>query len=229
MCTGAAAPPLDQVCQPTTGAICDAAPSVLQACVWGCEMYCVASDTFCSDPCPPGFCDPTSDAPGVAVCFNSGAGSTPTMDEAVAFCAEFELMECQDALCGDDSAPTCTETCTDTCRFDNDDECDDGGPGAQFSECDLGTDCTDCKTTQGLPPRLGSAPTSCSPASGCCRFTSECCSDGPDALRCIGSAEVGHCRTECTDTGVCPEGFECQGVVDSNGDPTDDSVCIPCR
>jgi hypothetical protein len=37
-----------------------------------------------------------------------------------------------------------TAGCNDTCVFAGDGECDDGGPGAQFVECDLGTDCTDC-------------------------------------------------------------------------------------
>lgn len=34
--------------------------------------------------------------------------------------------------------------CSDTCRHANDDECDDGGPGADFDECSFGTDCGDC-------------------------------------------------------------------------------------
>ena len=34
--------------------------------------------------------------------------------------------------------------CTETCVFSNDGGCDDGGPGASFSLCDLGTDCADC-------------------------------------------------------------------------------------
>lgn len=34
--------------------------------------------------------------------------------------------------------------CTNTCEFANDGECDDGGPGAEFDVCALGTDCDDC-------------------------------------------------------------------------------------
>jgi hypothetical protein len=34
--------------------------------------------------------------------------------------------------------------CTDTCSFAADGDCDDGGPDADFNECGLGTDCTDC-------------------------------------------------------------------------------------
>lgn len=43
------------------------------------------------------------------------------------------------------TAPTGgTTLCTETCSFANDGACDDGGPGAEFSLCELGTDCTDC-------------------------------------------------------------------------------------
>ena len=34
--------------------------------------------------------------------------------------------------------------CTDTCSDAADGACDDGGPGSDFTICDLGTDCTDC-------------------------------------------------------------------------------------
>ena len=34
--------------------------------------------------------------------------------------------------------------CVDTCQYASDDVCNDGGPGAEFSDCELGTDCTDC-------------------------------------------------------------------------------------
>ena len=34
--------------------------------------------------------------------------------------------------------------CTNTCPYANDGECDDGGPGATYDICDLGTDCADC-------------------------------------------------------------------------------------
>ena len=37
-----------------------------------------------------------------------------------------------------------TMICTNSCEFANDGECDDGGEGADFDECSLGTDCGDC-------------------------------------------------------------------------------------
>lgn len=34
--------------------------------------------------------------------------------------------------------------CSDTCDWANDGQCDDGGPGADYFDCALGTDCGDC-------------------------------------------------------------------------------------
>ncbi len=36
------------------------------------------------------------------------------------------------------------ELCTNTCPWAYDGDCDDGGPGADYDLCDLGTDCADC-------------------------------------------------------------------------------------
>merc|ERR1719261_310332 len=38
----------------------------------------------------------------------------------------------------------CHTRCVDTCGHSSDSLCDDGGPGAQYAMCQLGTDCTDC-------------------------------------------------------------------------------------
>lgn len=43
--------------------------------------------------------------------------------------------------------PGCTDECS---RFSRDGDCDDGGPGSQYSLCDFGTDCTDCGQNQML-------------------------------------------------------------------------------
>lgn len=40
--------------------------------------------------------------------------------------------------------------CSNTCRFSEDGDCDDGGPGSDFSVCELGTDCSDCGP-RGVP------------------------------------------------------------------------------
>ena len=39
--------------------------------------------------------------------------------------------------------------CDDTCYFSTDSECDDGGPGAAYAACELGSDCTDCGARAG--------------------------------------------------------------------------------
>eukprot|EP00900_Chrysochromulina_parva_P004319 jgi/Chrpa1/13889/Chrysochromulina_OHIO_Genome00024570-RA len=41
-------------------------------------------------------------------------------------------------------SPPPRQACTETCHYASDGECDDGGPGAEYSDCSLGTDCTDC-------------------------------------------------------------------------------------
>jgi len=50
------------------------------------------------------------------------------------------------------SSPPPPGLCTNTCRFASDTECDDGGPGHEFSECLHGTDCDDCGIRVFSPP-----------------------------------------------------------------------------
>ena len=40
--------------------------------------------------------------------------------------------------------PTNLGPCSNTCNYASDGDCDDGGPGAEFADCSLGTDCVDC-------------------------------------------------------------------------------------
>ncbi|HJL44798.1 MAG TPA: hypothetical protein RMG45_03145, partial [Polyangiaceae bacterium LLY-WYZ-15_(1-7)] len=64
-------------------------------------------------------------------------------------------------------------SCTNTCSSANDGECDDGGPGAQYDVCALGTDCADCG------PRGGSASATASPSGGgSCTNTCSSANDG---------------------------------------------------
>ena len=49
--------------------------------------------------------------------------------------------------------------CTNTCTYFSDGECDDGGPGAEFTgSCDIFTDCADCGPR---PDRLATCPLTC--------------------------------------------------------------------
>ncbi len=54
----------------------------------------------------------------------------------------------------DDSQSNDAEVCLNTCRYAGDGECDDGGPGAAYAGCTLGTDCEDCGVRIGQPPEL---------------------------------------------------------------------------
>ena len=57
---------------------------------------------------------------------------------------------------------TSAQTCTDMCDFASDGACDDGGPGSEWSDCTLGTDCTDCSPRMS-PPSPSPPPPSPSP------------------------------------------------------------------
>jgi len=45
----------------------------------------------------------------------------------------------------------CSNACIGYPSYSSDGYCDDGGPGAAFSSCQLGTDCTDCGSRAPLP------------------------------------------------------------------------------
>lgn len=57
--------------------------------------------------------------------------------------------------------------CHDSCRFSGDEACDDGGPGAAFAECGLGTDCADCGQRASADMVEGTADYVNVPACGC--------------------------------------------------------------
>jgi hypothetical protein len=54
--------------------------------------------------------------------------------------------------------PSVTAQCSNTCAHSNDGDCDDGGPGAQYTSCSLGTDCGDCGSRTSPPPPLAPPP-----------------------------------------------------------------------
>lgn len=125
-----------------------------------------------------------------------------------------------------DDGPEPQPLCSDTCRFARDGECDDGGPGADFAECALGTDCADCG------PREGTTTCTCDTSSACepgCTCDPDCgtlaiggsCECGPGVFVCSetqcatgsclwGDGGEGYCSQEC---GACPSGFTCVDFV----------------
>ncbi|MCA9576049.1 MAG: hypothetical protein KC668_11465 [Myxococcales bacterium] len=78
----------------------------------------------------------------------------------------------------DRCVPTEDTVCEDTCHtgWIGDGACDDGGEGAEFSSCYLGTDCTDCGARRN-PCTNPSFPRFCPRTPN---FPSECWSDGVD-------------------------------------------------
>jgi hypothetical protein len=92
------------------------------------------------------------------------------------------------------------EGCTNTCAEAFDDICDDGGPGALYSNCDLGTDCADCGPRDGSDTPTPSDPTgACCSSSGCTLASAAVCDslDGQylgdtttcDPEPCVGTEE----------------------------------------
>ena len=55
-------------------------------------------------------------------------------------------------------APPATSRCSDTCDYRIDEICDDGGPGSEWGDCQLGSDCWDCGPRPFDPPPSPSSP-----------------------------------------------------------------------
>ena len=91
--------------------------------------------------------------------------------------------------------------CSNECEYAGDGACDDGGPGAAFALCSLGTDCDDCGARDGETPPAGGEPNMNPPDPGCsneCTFAGDgACDDGGPG------AEFDLCPlgTDCDDCG----------------------------
>ena len=94
-------------------------------------------------------------------------------------------------------SPPAPFVCSNTCRYANDNDCDDGGPGAEYAICDFATDCADCQRQQyqTFPPPSPPTPFACTDT---CVYASDSdCDDGGPG------SEYAACSfaTDCTD---CP-------------------------
>jgi hypothetical protein len=73
-------------------------------------------------------------------------------------------------------------SCSNECDFAGDGACDDGGPGAEFDLCALGTDCGDCGARDGQSPPGGEEPNTPPVGTSCsneCLFAGDgACDDG---------------------------------------------------
>ena len=95
-----------------------------------------ASDGYCDDGGPGAdysFCDAGTD------CTDCGAGGS-----AAASDEDSDADGAGADGAGADGSSDAADGCTETCLYASDGGCDDGGPGAEYSICALGTDCTDC-------------------------------------------------------------------------------------
>ena len=109
-----------------------------------CCSSCPASHPYCSIDCHyPGQC-----AAGCSKCQCTCAG------EACCY-GGMDTIPCP--------APPASSECSDTCNYASDHDCDDGGPGAEYTACAFGADCTDCGARQPRPspPSPPAPPPSC--------------------------------------------------------------------
>lgn len=162
---------------------------------------------LCMSTCPyadDGECDDGGEGSDTSVCsYGTDCGDCGARDDADEHYAEPEPSGGQ---------------CTNTCTYANDGDCDDGGPGADYSLCDYGTDCGDCGSRYGEAPapepEPQPEPTPADPCDSCldsCRGLSSCCT----GMGCI-------CEDECAPApGDCGPGTSfCCG-------PYGDCLCLP--
>ena len=131
-----------------------AAASPPQATGTLCNDLCVGFPTYASD----GFCD--DGGPGAE--FPDCQYGTDCTD-----CGP------RTPLAPPPSATLCNDLCVGFPTYASDGFCDDGGPGAEYPDCQYGTDCTDCG------PRVPLAPPSTTLCTETCVYSSDAdCDDG---------------------------------------------------
>jgi len=127
-------------------------------------------------------------------CDDGGHGSEYAVCDICSDCAD----------CGPRPASICSGSgggggggggCTNTCNYASDNDCDDSGPGSEYSMCALGTDCVDCGPRGGGGGGTGNG---CSDT--CYHASDNDCDDGGSG------SEYGLCDvcTDCDDCGPRP-------------------------
>eukprot|EP00966_Prymnesium_polylepis_P066142 1534720-Prymnesium_polylepis.1 len=130
-------------------------------------------------------------------------------------------------------------SCLESCAYTGDGECDDGGPGAEFTDCSLGSDCTDCGARgANAAPSAGSMCTDvCQyPGDGicddggagslynACTLGSDCSDCGPRASASPPQPPASPAHSALAVSGLCPNyaaavgTYTLQGLT-SNGAP----------
>lgn len=120
-----------------------------------CPLGCSSSEGcsyLCSDGCQyksDGACDDGgsgseySDCSLGTDCSDCGSRPPPSLTEPPP-----SLPDCGGTIAAGDSCKT-SSLCGNTCNYAYDNDCDDGGPGSEYSECALGSDCHDCGARVG--------------------------------------------------------------------------------
>jgi len=94
--------------------------------------------------------------------------------------------------------PSVPGQCTNECQYYSDGECDDGGSGAEYDDCDLGSDCLDCGVRDvDFSPPSPSAPESAICLNSCSDAADGFCDDGGQGAD-YSICEAG---TDCLDCG----------------------------
>ena len=93
------------------------------------------------------------------------------------------------------------DICSNTCSYSYDSECDDGGPGSDYSICGFGTDCADCGVRSDEDYNSGGGSSS-----------------GGSNFGCASGEENCVCNNDCSDAfdGVCDDGGTGSGTTICN-------------
>jgi hypothetical protein len=124
---------------------------------------------------PPPKLPPPSYPPNDNVCLETTCGFNSKCSQVIGTfsCDQLELVGCNCWGCctvgpsppSSPLAPPELEGCGDSCHFAADGYCDDGGQGAQYTDCGLGTDCMDCGQRSMDAPQPPASPPSTPPFS----------------------------------------------------------------
>lgn len=208
------------------------------ACTNTCLQFCKRAEIFC-----PGFvCDPTTCDSTVQTAFCATECPGNNVNCMTDGCESIRDSSCADFICPDAFPKSCTDVrCTDSCAAINlaDGYCDDGEPlSASYAYCAYGTDCADCGPRRGPKPPVSALGGQCVRDVGCPGFD-------PDFLKtdswCLNVPETPPtqfaCIPNCTghedEVDYCGDGFKCQGIEYTNGDPFLNSMgrqgygCVP--
>ena len=115
-----------------------------------CVEVCSAETEACtSGACVEGHCCPSGSCFDGEACIAAGPSCSPDGAEVITCAAgTLDSRACGELTCQDDGETVdCiggATSCTNTCTYASDGDCDDGGPGSDYSLCTLGTDCDDC-------------------------------------------------------------------------------------